>query len=296
MSDILLYNREKQSLEKEVVSGKKLLEFMYNSKLGLKLTDKVLKKKSFSIIYGNLFKKEYSKSKINSFIKEHNIDISEIDGNLNQFNSFNDFFIRKLKPSARPVNLNIHEFISPADARLIVYPINNNVVIPVKGIDFSIESLFKDDPQIDKYKNGLCFVFRLAPSDYHRFCYIDKGQHSKVKSIGKYLHSVNPYALEQNLPVFTENIREYCELKTENFEEVMFMEVGALGVSKIVQNYPNGNSFEKGQEKGYFEFGGSTIILLVKQNIIKVDADIMDYSSVGIETLIKYGSSIAKRF
>ncbi|MFN4152675.1 MAG: phosphatidylserine decarboxylase, partial [Candidatus Sericytochromatia bacterium] len=88
----------------------------------------------------------------------------------------------------------------------------------------------------------------------------------------------------------------YCELKTTNFEELMFMEVGALGVSKIVQNYPNGTSFIKGQEKGYFEFGGSTIIVLVKPNIIKIDTDIADYSSVGIETLVKYGSSIAKRF
>jgi phosphatidylserine decarboxylase len=296
MSEILLYNREKQSLEKEVVSGKKLLKFMYSSKVGLKLTNKVLKKKAFSTIYGNLFKKEYSKSKIASFIKEHNINVSEIEGTLEQFNSFNEFFIRKLKPSARPLNLEQNIFISPADARLIVYPINEDLIIPVKGINFTIQALFKNESLVEKYKNGLCMVFRLAPADYHRFCYMDEGEHSKALSIGKYLHSVNPYALEQNLPVFTENIREYCELKTKNFEELMFMEVGALGVSKIVQNYPNGTNFVKGQEKGYFEFGGSTIIVLVKQNIIKIDTDIADYSSVGIETLVKYGSSIAKRF
>jgi phosphatidylserine decarboxylase len=293
--EITLFNRESKKLEEETVFGKSFMGFMYGTKSGKLLTNLVLIKPFFSKFYGNLLKRPSSKKKIEAFIKQHNIDVSEIIAPISSFNSFNEFFIRKLKPEARPVELKPDIFISPADSRLFAYELNNETVIPVKGKKITLSELICDTQLTEKYKNGLCLVFRLAPADYHRFCFVDEGSQSTIKPIGNFFHSVNPIALDSGLPVFQGNYREYCELKTKNFGEILDIDVGALGVSKIIQHFPNGTNFKKGDEKGYFEFGGSTTILILKQGIIKLDEDIMEYSKKGIETLVKYGSPIGKK-
>lgn len=295
MKKITLYNRESNKLDEESIPGRHLLNFIYNTKSGLLISEKILKKKFFSHYYGNILKKPGSKKRISKFIQKYNINLDEFLDPVASFNSFNDFFIRKLKPMARPVNLYPEILISPADSRLSVHNIRNDYVIPVKGRKFTLLELTCNPEITEKYHNGLCLIFRLAPVDYHRFCYIDEGEQTRVISAGKFFHSVNPVALKTNLPVFQGNYREYCELKTKNFGEVLEIEVGAMGVSKIIQFYPDGYNFKRGEEKGYFEFGGSTIIMIFKQNTISIDDDILKYSEAGIETLVKYASSIGKK-
>lgn len=292
MEKIALYNRETKTVEEETVSLKYIMDFMYNTKPGLILTDKILKKKYFSLIYGNTLKTPSSKKRIDPFIKEHNIDTDEIEKPLDSFASFNEFFTRKLKPIARPLDLRPNILISPADARLSIYTMKEDTIIPVKGSKFTLFELIKDERLAKKYLNGLCLVFRLAPADYHRFCFIDDGEQSEIKPIGEYYHSVHPIALKSNLPVFQENYREMCEIKTKHLGDILDIDVGALGVSKIIQHFHNGCFCKKGQEKGYFEFGGSTTILIFQKNRIKIDDDIREYSQQGIETKVKYGSKI----
>lgn len=292
MEKISLYNRETKALEEETVSLKSIMSFMYGSKVGLYLTNKILKKKYFSLVYGNTLKTPSSKKRINSFIQEHKIDTEEIESSVDSFNSFNEFFVRKLKPVARPLDLRPNILISPADARLSLYMIKDDTVIPVKGSKFTISELIKNEALSKKYINGICLVFRLAPADYHRFCFIDDGEQTKVSTIGEHYHSVHPIALKSNLPIFQENYREMCEIKTKHFSDILSIDVGALGVSKIVQNYPDGCHCKKGQEKGYFEFGGSTTILVFQKNRIKIDEDIKEYAVQGIESKVKYGSKI----
>jgi len=207
----------------------------------------------------------------------------------------NDFFIRKLKDTARPVASSPDILISPADARLSVYKLELDTVIPVKGQKFSLTQLTNDQALSEKYHNGYCLVFRLAPPDYHRFGYIDEGVQGPIIKLGDYYHSVNPVALESNLPVFQRNYREYCEIKTENFGDVLDIDVGAMGVSKMIQNHPKGWNCKKGEEKGYFEFGGSTTILILQSGVAEIDRDILEYSEKGIETIVKYGSAIGKK-
>lgn len=292
MEKISLYNRETKQVEEEIVSLKSIMEFMYSTKTGLILTEKLLKKKYFSLVYGNTLKKPSSKKRIESFIKEHKINVEEIERPLESFNSFNEFFTRKLKPIARPVDLTPNFLISPADARLSVYHIQDETIIPVKGVSFTLAELIQNDEIAKKYYNGLCLVFRLAPADYHRFCFIDDGHQGKISPIGEHYHSVHPIALQSNLPIFKENYREMCEIKTKHFGDVLDIDVGALGVSKIVQNYPDGTECKRGQEKGYFEFGGSTTILIFQKNRIRIDDDIKEYSQKMIETKVKFGSKI----
>jgi phosphatidylserine decarboxylase len=294
MGKITLYNRERKILENELVYGEPFLRLIYGTGPGLFLAELLLKKKFFSLFYGNLLKKPSSRKKINPYIRDHHINLEEIEDPLDSFASFNDFFIRKLKPEARPVENDPDTLISPADSRLSVFKIKHDTVFPVKGKNFSLFQLTNDTSLSEKYLNGICLVFRLAPADYHRFCYLDNGVQGPVKQLGSFYHSVSPIALESNLGVFEGNYREFCELKTENFGDVLDIDIGAMGVSKIVQNNPGGGAFKKGQEKGYFEFGGSTIVIVMQPGTVRIDDDIFEYSRLGIETLVRYGASIGR--
>jgi phosphatidylserine decarboxylase len=294
-SKIFIYDREKKAVKEEVIPQRGLTHLFYETRLGCCFTSLFFTRRSLSKLYGRWQSNPRSAKKIKSFIDKCGINVDEIDVPPGGFVSFNDFFTRKLKSGSRPVHGDPKAFISPADSRLLVYTIENQTVYPVKGVYFSLEELVGDRTITKPYRGGTCLIFRLAPMDYHRFCYLDDGSHGPVKSIGGRLHSVNPLALRRNLRVFQENYREYCILSTKNFGEVIQVEVGALLVGKIHQHMRRGGSFSRGQEKGYFEFGGSTIIVILKPSMGSVDADIREYSSRGIETLVKLGSTIGNK-
>jgi len=295
MSKISLYNRETKSIEEEFVFEKQFMDFFYSNKFGLFLSDLILKRPFISKMLGMRENLSSSKKRIKPFIEKYKINTNEILEPLESFKTFNEFFTRKLKVSAREVKMGQNILISPSDARLLAYKIDKNTVIPVKGLKFTLDELIGDDSIINTYNKGTCLVFRLAPVDYHRFIYIDNGTHDEIKSIGKYFHSVNPLALKNNFSVFQKNYREICILKTANFGDVIHIDVGALGVGKIIQNHREKASFLKGEEKGYFEFGASTIVLIFKPSTVKIDKDIIEFSKKGIETIVKCGSSIGEK-
>ena len=291
----LLYNREKEGPEEEIIFNKWFMDIFYRTEPGRAFTTILFNKHSFSKLYGIWQRKPRSKKKIQTFISKYHINTSEIDRPLSKYRSFNDFFTRKLKASARQIIKDPDVLISPADSRLIVHTIKYDNVIPIKGNEFTLHELV-DNPKIIKpFYDGLCLKFRLAPMDYHRYCYIDDGQHGPIIPVKGVLHSVNPLALNQNLKVLQKNYREFCILDTKHFGSVIHIDIGSLLVGRIHQNLRKGGTFSRGLEKGYFEFGGSTIILLFEPNAITIDKDIIEYSSRGIETLVKYGSAIGKR-
>lgn len=291
---ILLYNRKTGIVEEEKVFEKGLMDLIYNTVIGRCVTNLLLKKKFFTKLYGIAQNKPKSKRKIGEFIDKYNIDLDEIELPISSYNTFNEFFIRKLKPHARPVCKDPQALISPADARLLTYNISMDTIIPVKGIKYTLQELVRDKETVKPFIDGVCMVFRLAPVDYHRFCYIDDGHHKDTITIDGFLHSVNPISLSKDFPVFQENYRQYTVLHTKNFDDVIHMDVGAMIVGKIIQANKNGCSFERGQEKGYFEFGGSTVVLLFKPNVVSLDEDIQNNSKKGIETLVKFGEKIGK--
>ena len=292
--EIFLFNRKQHVIQSENVFERGLVEFCYQTKIGVFLSDLVLKRRFISKLYGLWSKLPVTRRKIASFIEKNDINTNEIASPLESFRSYNDFFIRKLKPEARPVEKNPQILISPADSRLLVYNLNKDKIIPVKGRGYKISELLGTGKFDADYENGTCLVFRLAPGDYHRFGYIDHGEQDCVWEKGRALHSVNPLALNSGLPVFKENFREAVVLDTNNFGQVLHVDVGAMIVGRIVQHHRDAHIFSKGEEKGYFEFGGSSIVLLFKPDTVKIDHDIHEYSSRGIETLVKYGEAIGK--
>lgn len=267
----------------------KSLTFLYNTVIGRVLL-KILNKPFISKACGIYMNSKISKTMIKRFIKKHKINEEKIISNgLNNYCCFNDFFSRKydnIEFSKQP-----KDFISIAQSRLLVYKIDEELKLNVKDTIYSLEELLKDKKLANQYKNGLCLIFRLIPSDYHRYIYADKGTKKENKKVQGVLHTVKPIK-NSKYKVYKENTREYSILCTKNLGEIIQMEVGALLVGKIV-NYHK-EKFEKGEEKGYFQFGGSTVILIIKDNIIKIDNDISEMSKNEIETLVDIGETIGE--
>jgi phosphatidylserine decarboxylase len=295
MTPILLYNRRTESIEEETVFEAGVMEFFYGSRLGFWITELILKRRWATELYARFQRSAGSKAKIKWFVENFGVDASELERPLESFNSFNEFFIRRLKGEARPIDRAPQSLISIADCRLSVYPIREGEVYPVKARSFSLARLIGDEKIVAGYLGGQCLIFRLAPVDYHRFCYVDDCEQTPVAATGGLYRSVHPLSLARMKAVFTENRREYCVLKTGNFGEVIQVEVGATGVGRIVQHHPNGGRFSRGEEKGYFEFGGSTVILLIRPGVANIDDDIAEHSAKGIETIVRYGEKIGNR-
>jgi phosphatidylserine decarboxylase len=265
------------------------LSFLYNTLLG-RLILKILTMKFITDLGGLYMNSKLSKHKIKRFIKKNNIKITDYEKT--NYNSFNDFFKRKIISVKRPIDMNKDVFISPCDSKLSVYKIINDLTLNIKDSYYTINTLV-DKNIMKQYKNGYALVFRLSPNDYHRYCYIDSGYQETNTKIKGIFHTVQPISLK-HYNFFKTNSREWTILHTKNFGDVIQVEVGALMIGKITNEHEN-NNFKKGEEKGYFEFGGSTIILLVKENVVNIDKDILDNTSNNIETYVKYGEKIGKK-
>jgi len=231
-----------------------------------------------------------SAEKIQPFVEEYEIDLSIVQKQ--QFNSFNDFFTRKLNKSARPINTDSNIVVSPADGKSMAYNDISNIDFIIKGYRFDVKSFLNDPVLSNKYHDGSLVVIRLAPYDYHRFHFPVSGMVSPVTRIDGDYYSVNPIALHKMAEIFCLNKREFVIISTPVFGDVIMAEVGATMVGSIVQTY-KGNLAKKGKEKGYFEFGGSTVVLLFEKNKIHIDDDLLTNTANGLETAIKTGERIA---
>lgn len=222
--------------------------------------------------------------------KENHISLKECTAK--QFISFNDFFVRKLKMDARPFSNAPQDFISPCDARLTVYPIHENGKFEIKNTEYTLEQLLRDRKLAKRYEGGTLFLFRLSVDDYHRYLFVDDGVCSTERRIEGVLHTVNP-AANDFCPIYKENTRTYTLLQSANFGTLLQMEVGAMMVGKIVnENAGAARRVQRGEEKGYFAFGGSTVIVLAQKGSAVPEKRIWNYSRLGIETRVRQGETV----
>lgn len=249
----------------------------------------------FSHLYGSLQKNKCSRRKIRPFIEKFRVDTSEFLEPVDSFQSFNDFFIRKLKPNCRPISPGADVAILPADARYLVYEnIATSDGFFVKGKKFSLETLLQDQSLAHKYAQGSMVIARLAPVDYHRFHFPIDCVPEKPEQIPGKLFSVNPVALKKHANILAENKRVITPLQTKNFGTVLFIDVGATYVGTIHQTFTPLKPYAKGDEKGYFSFGGSSLILLFEPGKIQLDPDLIKASQKRIEVLGQMGQSMGR--
>ena len=278
---IQVFNRNTNTYTEEKVAGDKYIKWCYESPIGKGLTELLIKKKIISKIYGNYCDTKLSKKKIKGFINDFDIDMNIAIKNTDDFNSFNDFFIRELTNEARPFDKNPSTLISPGDGRLFAYEnISMDNLIQVKNITYSLSELLGDDKIAKEYDGGTCLVLRLCPTDYHRFHFVDDGIPGTNHFIDGSYYSVNPTALERIPKLYCQNKREWSIFKSENFGDIIHVEVGATCVGTIIQSYTPNEKVKKGDEKGYFKFGGSTTILFFKKDTVVIDEDIINQTAL----------------
>ena len=266
------------------------LGFLYKTVCG-RIILKALSARLVSKACGRFLDSSLSHFLIKGFVRNNNINLDEYqtDG----IKTFNQFFRRKIKDGARPFDADPNKLCAPCDGLLSVWNIEKGMVIPVKQSQYTIASLLKDEATAQEYDGGLCLVFRLCVDNYHRYCYADSGAKSENIFIPGVLHTVRPIALEAR-PVFVQNCRDWTTIQSDAFGKIIQMEVGAMLVGRIV-NFEEAGVAERGKEKGYFEYGGSTIILLLKKGAAQINKEILQNSKTGVETPVKMGSLIGKK-
>lgn len=268
-------------------SQEHLLAALYGTPPGRMLL-KLLTRPGISKLAGRFLSTKASCVLIKPFIRRNHIDLSQFEQV--QYRSYNEFFSRRIRPGARPVDADPGHLISPCDSKLTVLPITAQTRFTLKHTPYSLQSLLRDDAAASNYAGGYALIFRLSVEDYHRYCYVADGEKGETVRIQGILHTVNPIA-NDHFPIYKENTREYSILRSKEFGDILMMEVGALLVGKIV-NHHGSAQVRRGQEKGYFQFGGSTIVLLLQAGTVQIDSDILENSRAGIETLVTYGEKI----
>ncbi len=266
-----------------------MLSFLYRTIPGRFLL-KLLTARPLSAAAGAFMDSALSKPLIGPFLKKNGIRIEDYEEK--RYRSFNDCFTRKIKEKLRPIDMDPASLISPCDGLLSAYTIRNDLVIPVKQSVFRIPDLLGGSPDAAYFRDGICLVFRLCVNHYHRYCYFDDGVKGDNVFLPGVLHTVRPIALE-NVPVFTQNCREYTIIDTSHFGKAAQIEVGAMLVGRI-RNHHGSGSVVRGAEKGMFLYGGSTIILLLAKDEVVIDEAYFRETNGDREIPVKMGMRIGK--
>lgn len=290
---IKFLNRSKGVIEIEKVYGDKWLNFTYQKIVGRFLLWVLIKRKLFSWWYGNSANSVKSKKKILPFIKKYNIDETEFLEPVTSFSNFNQFFYRRLKPNARPISTSKQSVVFPADGRHLGFQNISHVdAIYVKGQKFNIVDLFNSKEIAEPFLEGSLVISRLCPVDYHRFHFPCDGIISSPNLINGSLKSVNPIALKKEIKIFWENKRYLALLKNQSLGSIAQFAVGATCVGSVTFTSKPETAVKKGEEFGYFSFGGSCIITLFEKDKIKLSDDLIECSAKGLELYAKMGDEM----
>ena len=291
MESIQYIDRQTGELTVESPPGEGFLRFLYHNPFGKLPLHLLVKRKFLSALYGKLMDQAGSRKKIQPFVDQYAINMDEASKTIDAYTSFNDFFSRSLKPDVRDMQDGL---VSPADGKIIAFENVDQVnQFFVKGNPFTLTSFLQDQTLAAQYKNASLFLIRLAPNDYHRFHFPFAGNVSPVRKIKGSYFSVSPYAIMENFArVFCENKREFCILSTDTIGDVLISPVGATMVGAIIETYQPNTTVNKGDEIGYFAFGGSSVLVLADSNKVTIEEDILTNTQKGLETSIRMGERI----
>ena|SRR5215216_155796 len=297
---IRYYDRYAQTLKTERIYGEKWLRFAYENSLGGFFVWSLARRAAFSKWYGWKMNQRTSALQILPFISEYDIDVDEFAKSAFDYKTFNEFFFRALKPSARPIAGGDDVAVFPADGRHLAFSnVDTADGFYVKGKKFSIAGLF-DEARLPeeareltrKFSGGSVLISRLCPVDYHRFHFPVNGVSGEARLINGWLYSVSPVALRINVSRLVENKRQLTLIETAPFGTVAMLEVGATNVGSIRQTHVPGRPAQKGEEKGLFAFGGSCVVTVFQPGRIVFDADILEQSQQHIETYARMGDHL----
>lgn len=293
VSAIRYFNRHTGQMETEQVYGEGFLNFSYANPLGALPLHVMVKRAAFSKWYGKRMDDPATKAKVAPFIAQYGLDPAEFADAPDSYRTFNEFFYRKLKPAARPIAESRAVF--PADGRHLGFQKASEISgVFVKGQKWDLGKLLGSDSLAAKYADGSLVLSRLCPVDYHRFHFPASGTPGEVQTIDGPLFSVSPIALRRRLAYLWENKRTVTKLETSDIGTVILMEIGATCVGSIHQTFTPGKPVKKGDEKGYFAFGGSSTITIFEPGAVTLAADLVERSAQQVELYAKVGTAMAE--
>jgi phosphatidylserine decarboxylase len=289
-SGIQFFNRYTGQIETEAVYGEKWLRFILFNPFGKLALHRVVKRAWFSHWYGWRMSASGSKARVKPFIENYGITEEEHEKRADEFTSFNDFFYRKLKPEARPVDNAPDSVVFSADGRHLGFSKASEVGgVFVKGQKFDLGKLLEDDNLAAHFADGAAVFSRLCPVDYHRFHFPVAGVPGNARLINGPLYSVNPLALRDRLAILWENKRFVTEIETEQLGKVLVLEIGATNVGSVNHTFVPTRPVKKGEEKGYFAFGGSATFTIFEPGRVKLADDLLEQSAQQRELYAKVG-------
>ncbi len=278
-------------METEAVYGEGFLKWTYGNPMGQIALNAFVKRPFFSAWYGRRMSTAKSAARVEPFIQQYELDPADFADSPESYKSFNEFFFRKLNPDARPIDDDPNSITFPADGRHLGFNRASDIDgVFVKGQRFDLTQLLGNAGLAEKYADGALVLSRLCPVDYHRFHFPVTGSPSDTQTINGPLFSVSPIALRKQLSYLWENKRTITKVQTENLGTVLCMEIGATCVGSIHQTFTPGERVKKGDEKGYFAFGGSSTITIFEPNTVKLEDDLVDYSAEQTELYARIGS------
>jgi len=290
--EIVFYDRYEGRLRTEVIYGEKPLRWAYETALGRLCLESVIKRRWFSRLYGRWADSRQSAKEIAPFLTRFGIDPNEFLDPVESFRTFNEFFYRQLRPEARPLAPGNGTVLFPADGRhLLVSDLSAESTIFAKGRRFDLAKLLGNEELGHSYHGGSAVISRLCPTDYHRFHFPLEGDAEEPRLINGSLYSVNPIALARSLRYLHENKRRITSVRHPVIGRYLFLEVGATNVGGIVDSGKPGH-VRKGDEKGYFRFGGSMVMTLFPTGRFLPAGDLAEQSAAGIELYARMGDQM----
>jgi phosphatidylserine decarboxylase len=293
MSPVRYYDRYQGRVVEESIYGEKWLRFVYENPLGKLATFAVVKRAWFSVLFGAWMNTKRSAKNVPEFIARYGIDMAQFEVPAAGWANFNEFFSRRIKPESRPIAADPRTVILPADGRHTAYPDGADLSgLVVKGRAFTLAELLGDAALARTFEGGALVVSRLCPTDYHRFHFPLAGVPTAARRIKGPLDSVSPVAIGAGARSLCANKREVTILDTPNAGRVAIIEVGAACVGRMVQTFQPGAAVNKGAEKGYFLFGGSTVVTVFEQGRVELSDDLVAHSKDRMETYARMGDAM----
>ncbi|GIW72031.1 MAG: phosphatidylserine decarboxylase proenzyme [Planctomycetota bacterium] len=291
---VWVFDRERGELELEPIVAPRALRWLYGGGWLGRAARALLRRRAVSRLWGWLQDRPVSRRRLARFIARAGVELSEAELPLERYRTLNEFFSRRLRPGARPLDPDPDALLSPADARVLVCsPLDAEARLCVKGESWQLAELLGERALARQFAGGTAVVLRLAPADYHRFHFPADGVAGPARALPGGYDSVHPLALAREPAVLCRNARQLTLLRTPRFGTIAMVEVGALLVGSIVQTYTPG-PVERGAEKGYFRFGGSSIVLALEPGRLVLEDDLVQHSARGLETKLRMGTRLGR--
>ncbi len=276
-----------------IVSGG-FFAWLYNDQRGIKLRPWLMENRVLHFLIEKFADNPLSRHLVPGFAEKARINLGESERPVHRYKSLNDFFTRKLKAEARPINQALDVFTAPGDGKLLVFPtIDNNQILPIKGLQVSLGSLLGSTARASAFAGGSAMVLRLYLMDYHRIHFPCDGTVHRPQKIRGHYYSVSP-VLGNDVNFYSCNKRTRTNFTSVNFGKIAFVDIGGFLIASIKHLFKPETRVKKGDEKSLFQFGGSTLVVLFEKNRIKFDQDLMANSDAGAETYVKLGEAIGR--